>query len=221
MFEKEQQYYKFVIIVRLTLFKLPMNLQTNNCSVIILAAGNSGRMGEPKSLLKWNENETFIQKIISEYKEFGCKNIIAVINQEVLDLYKSYSYNFFNDITIVLNNHLEWERFYSVKLGLVALKNKEFCFIQNVDNPYVNTHLLELLYKEKEESSFCVPFYKDKGGHPILVNKKIIDSIVNINENDLNLKNVLSPFVKKKIAVSDETILYNINNKREYKRLLK
>lgn len=198
-----------------------MNLQKNNCSVVILAAGNSGRMGEPKSLLKWNESETFIQKIIAEYKKFRCENIIAVINQEVLDLYKKYSYSFFNDITVVINNHLEWERFYSVKLGLNALKDKQFCFIQNVDNPFINQRVLKLLFSDKDASSYNAPYYKDKGGHPILINKKIINSIVNTNENDLNLKNALSLFNKKKIAVNDETILYNINNKQEYKRLFK
>ncbi|MBE9467857.1 MAG: NTP transferase domain-containing protein [Bacteroidetes bacterium] len=196
-----------------------MNLQKKNCSAVILAAGNSGRMGEPKSLLKWDDNKTFIQKIIAEYKEFGCDNIIVVINQEVLDRYNKNLYCFFSDITLVVNHHIEWERFYSVKLALGELINSKFCFIQNVDNPFVNEHLLGLLYNEKDDASFSVPFYKGKGGHPILINTKIINSIVNTKENDLNLKNVLSPFNKKKITVNDETILYNINNKKEYKRL--
>lgn len=198
-----------------------MNLQKRKCSVVILAAGNSGRMGEPKSLLKWDENETFIQKIIDEYKKFGCESIVVVVNNAVIDLYEKYSYNFFSDITLVINNHLEWERFYSVKLGLNALKDKQFCFIQNVDNPFVSQNLLQLLFADKDFFSYNVPYYKDKGGHPILINKQIINSILNTFENDLNLKNVLSPFNKKKIAVDDETIFYNINNKQEYNRLFK
>ena len=198
-----------------------MSLKKKKCSVVILAAGNSGRMGEPKSLLKWDENKTFIQKIIDEYKEFGCENIVVVVNNTVIDLYKKYLYNFFNDITIVINNHLEWERFYSVKLGLNALKNKQFCFIQNVDNPFVSQKLLQLLFADKNHFSYNVPYYKDKGGHPILINEQIINSILNTFENDLNLKNVLSPFNKNKISVDDETIFYNINNKQEYNRLFK
>ncbi len=198
-----------------------MNLQKKKCSVIILAAGNSGRMGEAKSFLKWNENTTFIQKIINEYNQFACKNIIAVINSAGLNFYKNNSYNFFNDITVVVNNHLEWERFYSVKLGLEALKEKQFCFIQNVDNPFVSQELLQSLFADKDPFSYNAPYYKDKGGHPILINNKIINSIVNTSENDLNLKNVLSAFNKKKIDVSDETILYNINNMKEYNRLFK
>ncbi|MCK5823490.1 MAG: NTP transferase domain-containing protein [Bacteroidales bacterium] len=198
-----------------------MNLQKKKCSVIILAAGNSGRMGEPKSLLKWDENETFIQKIIDEYKKFGCESIVVVVNNTVIDLYEKYSYKFFNEITLVINNHLEWDRFYSVKLGLNALKDKQFCFIQNVDNPFVSQELLQSLFADKDPFSYNAPYYKDKGGHPILINKKIINSIVNTSENDLNLKNVLSLFNKNKIAVNDKTILYNINNKQEYNRLFK
>ena len=121
----------------------------------------------------------------------------------------------------MINNHLEWERFYSVKLGLNALKDKQFCFIQNVDNPFVNQKLLQLLYADKTHFSYNVPYYKDKGGHPILINEQIINSILNTFENDLNLKSVLSQFNKNKIAVDDETIFYNINNKQEYNRLFK
>ena len=121
----------------------------------------------------------------------------------------------------MVNNHLEWERFYSVKLGLEALNKKQFCFIQNVDNPFINQRLLELLFVAKGDSFYNVPFYKDKGGHPILINNTIINSIVNTAENDLNLKSVLLTFNKKKIQVNDKTILYNINNKQEYNRLFK
>ena len=56
-----------------------MNLQKKNCSVVILAAGNSGRMGEAKSFLKWNENTTFIQKIIDEYKNLVVKILLQIL----------------------------------------------------------------------------------------------------------------------------------------------
>ena len=44
-------------------------------SAIILAAGKSLRMGIPKLSLKYDENNIFIEHIISEYISFGCKEI--------------------------------------------------------------------------------------------------------------------------------------------------
>ena len=50
-------------------------------SVIILAAGNSTRMGVPKFSLRFNSKHTFIEHIAQEYYDLGCKEIIIVINE--------------------------------------------------------------------------------------------------------------------------------------------
>jgi len=102
-------------------------------SVVILAAGTSSRMGTPKFLLKYNESTTFLEWIIKEYEAFACEQIVVVLNREGANLFESHYANFTDKLKIIINYHPEWERFYSVKLGLTALGSINPVFIHNVD----------------------------------------------------------------------------------------
>ena len=50
--------------------------------IIILAAGNSSRMGEPKQLMKF-KNKTFLQHIVEESKEANLNPVICVTGYPV------------------------------------------------------------------------------------------------------------------------------------------
>ena len=105
---------------------------------------------------------------------------------------------------------------FCLDLSLAELSDTDFCFMQNVDSPFINKELLSVLYQNRIDTGYVVPTYKDKGGHPILLNRKIIDKIVSIKEYDLNLKDVLSVFERKNVTVEDKGILLNINSKENY-----
>ena len=60
------------------------------------------------------------------------------------------------------------------------------------------------------------PVTNSRGGHPVLVSRKVIDCILQEKENNLNFKEYLNKFQPKYIMVQDETILYNINTYDEY-----
>jgi len=201
--------------------KINMEVE-KNVSVIVLAAGNSGRMASPKPFLKWDDSLTFIEKIIETYHFYGCNNIILVFNPEVFKLFHQKYPNYKNDykLKIVINEYPQYERFYSIKKGIAICTNNKFCFIQNVDNPYVNNVILDSLYSNIGTNDYCVPTYKDYGGHPILINSKVINSINNIIENNLKFNEFLSQFHRKNIITEDKTVLYNINTPEEYNKLV-
>ncbi len=192
-----------------------INEEIKNFAVVILAAGSSHRMDFPKPFLLWNDKLTFIEKIIQEYKNYGCEHIITVLNTGGLDFYYQKKYDFLNDINIIINKHPEYERFYSVKSGLKALNKKIPCFIQNVDNPFVNLKILNELYKNKINKGYVVPCFLNKGGHPVLLGENIIEPILSEKKNE-NLKVVLSKFERKNVSVKDEKILININTQEDY-----
>ena len=67
--------------------------------IIILAAGNSSRMGEPKQLMTF-KNKTFLQHIIEESKEAGLDPVICVtgyeseqISNTIRDMHVTIVYN--------------------------------------------------------------------------------------------------------------------------------
>lgn len=187
-------------------------------SVIILAAGKSERLGFPKLSLEYNEQHTFIEQIAQEYSVFGCKVIIVVVNKVGLEYIKEHHLKFPVNAVLVVNEYPEWHRFYSLKTGVKALKECQSVFIHNVDNPFVNHQILTELLESSDSTDYIIPEYKGKGGHPILISKKIVDHIISIDENQVHLKEFLNQYSKLKTPVQDEKVLVNINTMDEYKK---
>ncbi|MEN8122519.1 MAG: NTP transferase domain-containing protein, partial [Bacteroidota bacterium] len=127
--------------------------------------------------------------------------------------------NFCDKHKVVINYHPEWERFYSIKLGLKAASEKNQVFIHNVDNPFVNHEVLLSLMENISEFDYAVPQYMGRGGHPVLLSKKVVKSIIAEKENSLNLKNYLRTYNKVVVPVIDEKIWVNVNSKEDYNML--
>ena len=194
---------------------------SHSCSVIILAAGKSSRMGSPKLGLQFDKKETFLEAIIRQYRSYSCKEILVVINEDGAALIRSKSIDISSDVVLVTNTHLEWERFYSVKLGMQHLKCTYPVFIHNVDNPFANKEILSSLHNNISKVDYVVPVFQGRGGHPILVSEKIILAIKDEPKNDLILSDFLTLFDKKMLEVDDQQILVNINSKETYNNTLK
>ncbi|TSA23841.1 MAG: hypothetical protein D4R67_12805 [Bacteroidetes bacterium] len=184
---------------------------------VILAAGNSKRMNSRKPFLKFDKDHTFIEKLISTFLQWGCQEIVIVINRDV-QTQRDFFDQLPEKVTHVLNEHPEFERFYSVKLGLGVIRNASFCFIQNVDNPFIDARILDLLYEQRNDRGYSSPVYKNKGGHPILLNREISDRIRNWPVDSANLKEVLNTMECIPVEMPDDRVLININSPEEYKR---
>ena len=185
----------------------------NNVGAVILAAGESRRMTKPKPFLRYNSKMRFIDKIIDEYREFGINNIVIVVNNKIFP-----RLNIDDSISVVLNQHLKYERFYSIKLGLDKFLNRNFCFIQNVDNPFVNQDVLRQLYLNRISDGCTVPVFNELGGHPILLGRKVIKKIAYSESNNINFKELLTEFKSRRVEVNDNSILININTPEDYKK---
>jgi len=199
-----------------------MNIYNNTekiSSVIILAAGLSGRIGMPKLFLKWHNNKTFIEKIISEYLCCNISEIVVVVNKEGLNRIKKDFAYIENSATIVLNLEPEKGRFSSIIRGLAVI-NLNSCFIHNVDNPFVNKTLVSEMNSLIKPDSFVVPVYKGKGGHPVLLGKDIVKYILSQTHEDRALNDVLKNFNRIEYKTRDSNILVNINTMDDYERLI-
>ncbi len=190
--------------------------RAENISAIILAAGLSSRMKTNKTELPFDSNRNFLQKISEEYLNFTCKEIIVVFNTENYNSYIDKGLKFNDQIKIVINKYPEKGRFHSLKTGISALSEKGFSYIQNIDNPFVNQDILNLLNSNSEKADYIIPSFKGKGGHPLLVSEKIIQAVKNTNSDDVNLKTFLNQFEKYYAATNDKKILANINTFSDY-----
>ena len=195
-----------------------MSITQINCSVIILAAGRSNRMGKAKFALEFSVNKTFLEEIIHQYHSFGCKQIIIVLNEKGQDYIKNHRFAFPDNTLLITNKYLERGRFYSIKLGVHSINSENTpVFIHNIDNPFVNHKVLQKLLSINN-SGYASPTYQDKGGHPILISKHIAQQILLDKENNIVLSEFLKKFKRKRIEVDDKNILVNINTPEDYQK---
>jgi CTP:molybdopterin cytidylyltransferase MocA len=191
--------------------------KTNNhmpipLSAVIPAAGSSGRMGRDKALLVNGNGVTFARHLVNCFSIYGCNPIVMVVNEK----YDQASFQAKNLVTIV-NLQPEKGRSWSVLLGLKNVPMGNACFIQNIDNPFLEPGLLDRLVESVPPDGYAVPVHHGHGGHPILLGNSVVDFFrVQPELHDFRLD--LQRFTRIEVPYPDEGILWNINTPAEYKQ---
>lgn len=179
-------------------------------SVLILAAGNSERMGRNKATLPFGNDLTFAGHLISSYAQSGYSSIIMVVNERF-----SSAFIDSDKVKLVINHHLEKGRSWSVQLGLQNVPCGHSCFIQNIDNPYADADLLLQMCSAISPDRYIVPVFNGKGGHPILLGNRLIDQL-RMKSSIPNLRDALGEFERFEVVSADDRILLNINTPEAY-----
>jgi len=192
------------------------NHDSQQIPVIILAAGNSERMVQPKPFMKWDEHTTFLEKIVSEYTAIGAGRIIIVMNKAGYVRVNAEVPQITESANIIVNEHPEKGRMSSLKLGLQSIPGNTSSFIQNIDNPFVNAALLRLMIPLDEPDAYVVPVCNGKGGHPVLTGSKIVEHILADESDDSDFRLMLKNFRRKEVETDDKFILVNINTPEDY-----
>lgn len=186
---------------------------------IILAAGKSSRMGQPKPFVMLNNGLTLLENLVIKIQKCGVKKIIVVLNNEGLQiLINKYPY-LEQKITIVINPTPEKGRFLSLKFGIENCDEMPV-FVQNVDNPYVYKDLIQGMTNLLESNSYIVPQYKNKGGHPILLSSEIVSDIKNSGIENINIRDFLKNYSKIFYVCNYLEILLNLNNPQDIELFL-
>jgi molybdenum cofactor cytidylyltransferase len=190
-----------------------------NFSAIVLAAGKSSRMGVPKFTLMFDEKYTFLETLVNCYADFGCNEIIIVLNNEGAELFSSLENKLPSNARVVVNYHPEWERFYSLMTAAKALEKINPVFVSNIDNPFINREVLDKLAVLIKKCDYVFPSFRGRGGHPFMISEKVISDIIKETVEQLNMKDFLNRYPKEHVDVNDERILLNINTEEDYKGL--
>ncbi|MEZ5197454.1 MAG: NTP transferase domain-containing protein [Bacteroidales bacterium] len=186
----------------------------HNC--IILAAGESERMGELKPFLMFDKELTFLEYLIMTYIDFGVETPLVVVNEKVLKRIRNEDNVFFRKCQLILNQYPVKGRFYSVALGLNECIKSSSVFIQNVDNPFIGSELLEKMADSLSGFDFVVPQYNGKTGHPVLISSKLAGQLLKRYHETSVLNDVLKSFKRHEIQVADPKVLANVNTPKEY-----
>lgn len=148
-------------------------------TALILAAGQSKRMGRPKMLLPWGET-TVLEKVIATFKAGSVDDILVVTGgdmERVEALVGDSAGTIFNP------NYAAGEMLSSVQAGLVGLNPEaEAVLIGLGDQPQVRESSVQAVADayRKTGAALVVPSFKMRRGHPWLVTRPHWDEILSM-----------------------------------------
>ena len=185
-------------------------------SAILLAAGQSKRMGDENKLVKNFQGIPLIKHSVRNILASFIGELIIVLGHQKEIIEKLIDKN--KKIKFVFNQDFESGMATSIKTGLNHLSEKtEAFFICLGDMPMVNKDIFNLLIKSKNNREIIVPTYKNKQGNPILFSKSMKKKIMTI-EGDAGAKKILEIHKDKllNVEINDQGITKDFNTKDNF-----
>lgn len=186
-------------------------------SAIILAAGESSRMGLPKALLKIGE-KTFLQYIVDVLNSARVLDVVVVLGADAEEIQNSLGW--FNG-KVVVNEEWQKGQLSSLLVGLHALERKDLhgVLICPVDRPLVSQAVIVGMLQKfwTKHKPIIVPTYNGQRGHPVLISK---DLFVELEQApmDVGARAVLwnHPHDILEFPTDDEGVILNIDTPEIY-----
>jgi molybdenum cofactor cytidylyltransferase len=197
---------------------------------VILAAGQSTRMGTDKALLPWPPaasgsaatGQTFLSAAIQALDLFSDKVIVVVGRNENNLAPVLYA----NGASLVRNPDPDRGQFSSLQVGLQEVLNegRDSAMVTLVDRPPANAATLTTLCSAFTAAASdvwaVVPEYNGKHGHPYLVAREMIEAFLkaapSANARDIEHQNL--PHIAY-VTVDDPLVTLNVDTPEEYAAL--
>ena len=149
-------------------------------STIILAAGQSKRMGQPKMLLSWGE-QTVIEHVIITFLKAGIDDILVVtggVREQVERAIDHYSVRKIHN-----QDYAAGEMLSSLQCGLRAMPlESQAVLIGLGDQPQILEQSIRSICEAYQESKsrLIVPSFQMRRGHPWLVTRPLWGEILEL-----------------------------------------
>lgn len=185
---------------------------------ILLAAGESRRMGRLKAQLPWQGN-TLLGHQISVLRQAGVDRVVVVLGHRAEELIPVV--NEWKGVSWVLNPNYAQGKTTSIKAGLKALgpDNLDAVLILSVDQPRSPGTIRSLIEKHREKAGLItIPAYNGKGGHPIVFSPALMEELGSVSEETLGIKAVARnhPDATHRVDLGTAEVLWDLNTPGDY-----
>jgi len=195
-------------------------------AAVVLAAGESSRMGRPKALLPI-DSVRFIEKIVSSFQSTKVGKILVVLGhnaeemrQKIADL----------PVLIVVNNEYKKGQMSSLVAAIRDIQSRQSSaeldgiLVHLVDHPYVNPILVDVMIDRFYESKklIVVPRYHGRRGHPVIFSRSLFSELQD-TPLDQGAKAVVHAHQKDTLEIDteDEGVTIDIDTPEEYRQFVK
>ncbi len=192
-------------------------------TAILLAAGESRRMGQLKAVLEW-QGTSLLQHQVKTLLSAGVDRVVVVVGHradELIPLLEGM-----DGVSWQLNPDFLQGKTTSIKAGLSALgrDSRDTIMVLNVDQPRSANTVTYLLGRHRESGVLItIPEYQGKGGHPILLDASLLDELLEIDEESMGVKAVVRRHQDSAVRVpmGGPEVLWDLNTPEQYEEALR
>lgn len=192
-------------------------------SAILLAAGESRRMGgDFKPLMKWG-TRTVIGACIDNLKRSRVDEIIVVLGFRESEIRSRLAGA---GVQFAINREYSKGMLSSLKTGLPLVSPRcDGVLVTLVDQPMVGPDVINPLVISfgDYEKRISIPTYEGQHGHPIVISREFEDEIMKIDDADPDgLKAIINAHRNEiqEVPVQSSSILEDIDSPEDYARLV-
>ncbi len=188
-----------------------------NVAAIVLAAGQSSRMGVNKLLLKLG-GKPVIHHILSKLGSIPTIVVLGHSPQALKDLVESCG------VETVFNPDYKQGMYTSFQVGLQSLpEDVDAVFMVLSDTfgfkPEVLTRMVKAM--TSEDGYIVSPMYDGKRGHPVLLGRRVLDDFMTLGEDE-TMKNVVNRYQSNHVYVeSSFWTVMDMDTPEDYERIKK
>jgi molybdenum cofactor cytidylyltransferase len=198
---------------------------------LILAAGDSSRMGRDKALLPWPplaagqapSSDTFLSAAIRSLS-LATEFVLVVVGKNEPALAPII---YVHGASLVVNPDPSRGQFSSLQVGLHEVLNhgRDAAMITLVDRPPASTATIQTLHDAFEAADqniwAVVPEFSGKHGHPYLVGREMIEAFLRVPATSIarDIEHEHQEHMQY-VRVDDRLVAMNINTPEDYAALL-
>jgi molybdenum cofactor cytidylyltransferase len=184
---------------------------------VILAAGGSTRMGQPKPLLLWR-GEPFIRHVARTALAAGLSPVVIVTGAHDSEIRAAVS-----DLPVQVIHNVEWAagQSTSVRCGLQALPEATGSAIFLLaDQPHIPIELVRGLIELHAQSlpPIVAPLIEDRRGNPVLFDRSTFDELRSLS-GDVGGRAVFARQPVTYLPWHDASLLLDVDTPEDYQHL--
>lgn len=189
---------------------------------VVLAAGGSARLGQPKQLLDW-QGKPFVRAVAETALAAGLSPVVVVTGA-----YQQEVEPVLNGLPVRLVNNPNWlDGQASSVRAAVKLINEELPEVYGalfflVDQPQISVELVSTLVGAYSESlsPIVAPMVDDRRGNPVLFDRSTFSALSRL-EGDSGGRQVFSKFRIRYVPWLDAKAGMDVDTMEDYQRLIK
>ena len=189
-------------------------------SAILLAAGESKRMGQPKQLLPFR-GSTLLGQIVENLLQSQAAETIVVLGSQAEKIIPQIAGE---PVRIVVNQEFEQGMSSSIKCGLSHISEAaDGVMIVLGDQPLIEKETIDLLIERHRQSErgIILPVYNGIRGHPVIFTMKYKDELLRLT-GDIGGKQIVErhPSDVLEVEVDSESVVTSIDAESDYQSLV-